>query len=70
MALARSLALSYPNSATPQRLDTTWLVKRYSIAEVQSALNDAGFEKVSVDNTESELAPPDGAGIVYFVCRK
>ncbi|MBD2741478.1 class I SAM-dependent methyltransferase [Coleofasciculus sp. FACHB-1120] len=53
-----------------QRLDTTWLVKGYSIAEVQSALNDAGFEKVSVYNTESELAPPDEAGIVYFVCRK
>lgn len=53
-----------------QRLDTTWRVKGYSIAEVQSALNDAGFEKISVYNTESELAPPDEAGIVYFVGRK
>ncbi len=53
-----------------QRLDTTWLVKGYSIPEVQSALNDAGFKKVSVYNTESELAPPDEASIVYFVCRK
>lgn len=53
-----------------QRLDTTWLVKGYSKAEVQSALKYVGFKEVSVYNAERDLAKPGEAGTVYFVCRK
>jgi hypothetical protein len=53
-----------------QRSDVTWLVKSYSIAEVQSALEKVGFTEVSVYDAERDLAKPGVAGQAFLVCRK
>jgi ubiquinone/menaquinone biosynthesis C-methylase UbiE len=53
-----------------KRLDTTWIVRGYSKAEVQDALEKVGFTEVSVYSLGLDLAVPGQAGTVFFVCRK
>jgi len=53
-----------------KRSDTTWLVKGYFRDEVESALKEAGFAKISIYSGESYWSDPRKAGIAYFVCYK
>lgn len=53
-----------------QRLDITTLMKSYSRAEVQSALENVGFTEVSIYNAERLFETVGSPGEVYFVCRK
>jgi SAM-dependent methyltransferase len=54
-----------------QRSDNDWLVKAYSQAEIQSALENVGFTSVSVyDNAERDFGVTGNTGTAYFICRK
>jgi SAM-dependent methyltransferase len=52
-----------------QRTDATWLVRGYSVPQVQLALTQTGFQDITVHHPQAfnEEKEP---GIVYFVCRK
>lgn len=53
-----------------QRSDMTWLVKGYSKAEVESALENVGFTDIRIGDAERDFAIEGKAGNSYFVCRK
>lgn len=53
-----------------QRSDDTWLVKGYLRDEVQSALKDVGFTKITIYDAERDYGHPRGPGVAYFVCHK
>jgi SAM-dependent methyltransferase len=53
-----------------QRSDNTWSVKGYFSDEVQSALKDVGFTKISIYDAERDYGHPRGPGVAYFVCHK
>lgn len=53
-----------------KRSDTTWLVKGYCREEVESALKEAGFAKITIYDAASYWSNPRNAGVVYFVCSK
>lgn len=55
---------------TWKRSDTNWLVKGYFRDEVQSALKDVGFSKITIYDAERDFAQSGAAGIAYFVCHK
>jgi SAM-dependent methyltransferase len=53
-----------------KRSDTTWLAKGYFRDEVESALKDAGFAKITIYDAASYWSDRRKAGLVYFVCYK
>lgn len=53
-----------------QRSDITWLLKAYSKAEVQSALEAVGFTEVSVYDRDGYLAGDHSNSYVFFMGRK
>jgi hypothetical protein len=53
-----------------QRSDITWLLKAYSKAEVQSALESVGFTEVRVYDRDGYLAADSSNSYVFFMGRK
>lgn len=53
-----------------QRCDRTWQLKAYSHAEIESALQQAGFKAIHTYDAERDFNLTENAGITYFVCRK
>ncbi len=53
-----------------QRSNIIWSVKGYFQNEVFSALQEVGFQKISVYDAERDLQHPRGIGVAYFICRK
>lgn len=52
-----------------QRIDNDTIMKCYSLAEVQAALENVGFRNINVYNAESDLGMSI-SGKVYIVCHK
>lgn len=53
-----------------QRTDTAVEEKCYSVAEIQSALEDVGFTEISVYDAERDFGVERDPGNAYFICRK
>lgn len=53
-----------------QRTDLTLWQKCYSVAEVQSALEAAGFTEICAYDWRRDLEPAGESGRTFFICRK
>lgn len=53
-----------------QRFDTTWLVKGYSQAEVQFALENVGFKDIEIYDAKRDFNSCKIPGKTLFVCHK
>jgi SAM-dependent methyltransferase len=53
-----------------QRCDRTWQLKAYSQAEIEFALQQAGFQTIHTYDAERDFSMSENVGITYFVCRK
>lgn len=53
-----------------QRSDVTFLLKAYSVADVQLALEKVGFTEVTIYDIERDLGVDEAHGRACFVCRK